>query len=148
MGGPVTPDSGGAIPVPLADDLSGPFWSAAAEHRLSVQQCGTCGRLSYPPVIVCPGCLDTQGRFDQVTVPGTGQVVTWTVVRRAFLPAFERLVPYVVSVVALDGTSTLRMAARLDVTDMTMVRPGAPVVVSFVDPRPGFGLPLFRLAAG
>jgi hypothetical protein len=35
--------------IPVADDLSKPFWDAVNRRRLVLQHCGACDRLQYPP---------------------------------------------------------------------------------------------------
>ncbi len=97
-------------PVPDLDHpLYGPFWSAAAEHRLALQRCRACGRLRWPPEPGCPECLAPGGDWE--TVDGTGTVWSVAVYEHAFHPALEDELPYVCALVELDAGP--RLVSRL-----------------------------------
>lgn len=88
-------------PVPdIADPEYAPFWSAAADHRLSLPCCGSCGRTSWPPRPVCPRCHADDWRWREHEPRGT--LVTWVVVGLPTVSGFED-VPYVVAIIELDG---------------------------------------------
>ena len=40
----------------LPDSFSQPFWDAANEERLVIQNCRACNRLQHPPAEVCREC--------------------------------------------------------------------------------------------
>jgi uncharacterized OB-fold protein len=44
------------MPSPTADAITLPFWQAAAEHRLVVQRCTSCGHTRLPPSPLCAEC--------------------------------------------------------------------------------------------
>jgi uncharacterized OB-fold protein len=85
----------------LDDPVSAPFWREAAEGRLSFQRCGDCGYLRWPPAALCPECWSR--RADWETVEPNGEVWSFGVYERAFDPAFDDLIPYVVALVELDA---------------------------------------------
>lgn len=129
--------------MPVADDLSAPFWESAGRGELAVRRCTGCGNLSYPPRLVCPQCLLDPPDFEWATVSGRGELVTWTIVRDAFLPGFAPLVPYAVGDVRLAEQADLRFVARLVDVEFGDLRIGLPVTVAFVDGGEGTRVPVF-----
>ena len=133
-------------PIPVPDDQSDGFWSAAARHVLAIQHCEACGRAAHPPVMVCVHCHDPARRFRFEPVSGSGRVKTWTVMRQAFLPGFAPDVPYAVAEIELDGTD-VRIIGRLRGPAPDHLTLGAPVSVSFDDVADGVAVPVFVLGA-
>jgi uncharacterized OB-fold protein len=89
-------------PLPDLDDpVSAPFWHEAAAGRLSFQRCVHCGYLRWPPAALCPECWSREAEWTPVSPEGA--VWSYGVYERAFLPAFEDAVPYVVALVELDA---------------------------------------------
>lgn len=131
------------MPVPAASAETAGWWEAAASHRLVVQRCEACGRTRHPPGPRCPWCRS--GDWAWLTLPGTGTVYTYTVVRQAFLPALAGTVPYVVAVVELDGADGARLVSNVVDADPSEVSVGAPVAVAWEDMGPELALPRFRL---
>jgi uncharacterized protein len=125
----------GRLPTPT--DLSRGFWVAAAEHRLVVPCCSSCGSRFFPPERLCPTCAAADWEY-AVSV-GAGTVAGFTVVHRAPSPEFET--PYVLAVVDLDDGAS--MLTNLVGTDPESVSIGMPARVAFAD-QPGAGaLPVF-----
>lgn len=130
-------------PVPVPDDVSAPYWAAAARHVLTVAQCSRCGALTMPPDVLCTECGSTEPGFEFVPVSGDGVVRSWTVVRQSFLPGFD--VPYLLVDVELAEDVGLRVIGRLlDGVDAP-VRIGAEVRVAFEDLGDGIAVPAFEL---
>jgi hypothetical protein len=132
-------------PVPVPDELSAPFWSAAAEHVLALARCSRCGQLSHPPDVACPRCHhpDPAYTFDPVT--GGGTVCSWVVLRQSFLPGFDDQLPLVLVDVALNVQPDVRLIGRLlDGPDAALAL-GDPVDVAFDDVAPGIAVPAFTL---
>ena len=91
----------------------------AQRYRLEAARCTKCGKVHFPPRLVCDGC---RGRaFETVTLARTGRVLTAAVVRVP-APQFEDQAPYPVAVVELDDGVRL----TCEVADATPeeVRPG------------------------
>ena len=128
--------------LPVPDDVSAPYWAAAARHVLTMARCGKCATLTLPPDVVCTACGSTDPGFEFTAVSGRGVVRSWTVVRQAFLPGFE--VPFVLVDVELTEQVELRVIGRL----LDNVEPvlGAPVRVAFEDLADGIAVPAFELA--
>ena len=69
-------------------------------YRLEAAECTGCGKVHYPPRLVCDAC---RGRdFRNVRLPLTGEVTTFTVIRVAGA-RFVSQVPLVAAIVELDG---------------------------------------------
>jgi uncharacterized protein len=133
-------------PLPVADESSAPFWSATAEHVLTVARCGRCGQCTMPPDVVCPHCHATDPGFEFTPVSGRGTVRSWTVVRQAFLPGFDDDLPFVLVDVELVEQSELRLIGRLLDGVGADLHIGIKVVVAFEDLAPGVAVPAFELA--
>jgi len=131
--------------LPEPDEQSAPFWTAAADHVLTLARCARCGAMTLPPDVVCPRCGSTEPGFEFVPVSGRGTVRSWTVARQAFLPGFEDDLPFVLVDVELTDQPAVRLIGRLlDGVDAP-VRLGAAVEVAFEDLVPGVALPAFEL---
>ncbi|MEX5635677.1 Zn-ribbon domain-containing OB-fold protein [Parafrankia sp. FMc2] len=141
-----------ARPLPVPDETSGPYWSAAADHILALARCARCGSFALPPDQVCPHCRSTDPDYAFEPVSGRGTVRSWTVVRQSGLPGFAADLPFVLVDVELAEQTELRMIGRLldgpgalAGTDPAL-RLGARVQVAFEDVHPGVGVPAFTLA--
>ena len=98
-------------PVPVADELSQPFWDAAKEHRLVVQRCAECGYYNHPPRSPCDHC--SSQRLEFAPVSGRGTIYTFTVMHQPSVAGFEGEVPYVNIVVELEEQPMLFMVSNL-----------------------------------
>jgi uncharacterized OB-fold protein len=114
-------------PLPdVNDPLTAPFWAAARESRLSVQQCDRCQALRWQPAPICPECLAPGGTW--VDLSGEGEVWSFAVYHRAMNPSFADSVPYTVGMIELrEG---LRMVGEM-AADAEDVRIGQPVTAVF-----------------
>ena len=121
-------------PIPVADDFSSGFWDAAAQGRLVVQRCGSCGFLSYPPSLVCLRCRCDPPTAGWHEVSGRGHLKTWTVMRDSFLPGFDDELPFVIADIELAEQPGLRIVARLTDIELDDLELGMPLKVAFGDP--------------
>lgn len=85
-------------PRPSMDLYEKPFWEYVQKRELHLQLCSNCSHLRYPPGPVCPRCQSNAFRWKPVS--GQGQVISWTVFHRQYLPQLP--VPYIVASVALE----------------------------------------------
>ncbi|MCX6693827.1 MAG: Zn-ribbon domain-containing OB-fold protein [Methanomicrobiales archaeon] len=77
------------------------FWRKIPQrYNLIGTRCGTCGRHFFPPRTFCPDCRRA-GEIGPYHFRGTGEVVTFTVIRTAS-EAFEQMTPYVLAIIRLD----------------------------------------------
>lgn len=133
-------------PVPVADELSAPYWAAAAQHGLVIARCSRCAAFSHPPDIACTRCHHPDPAFVFEPVSGAGAVRSWVVLRQSFLPGFQDELPIVLVDVALDEQDDIRLIGRLlDGVDATLAV-GQRVIVAFEDLEPGVSVPAFTIA--
>jgi uncharacterized protein len=128
--------------VPGMTELTAPYWEAAREGRLAIQECRSCGQLSHPPLPACPRCHGRDLGWREVS--GTGTVYTYTVVRHPTHFAFADTIPYAIALVELAEGPWL-------ITGITgcppaEVRAGMPVRVVFREVTDGVTLPYFEPA--
>lgn len=127
-------------PVPLPDPETQPFWDAAAEGVLKVQQCQECANHVFYPRLVCPECLSEALIWKPVS--GRARIYSLTVVHRA-APAFRDDLPFVVALVDLEEGP--RMMTRILTENPDEPRIGDAVEVEFFPQDPGPPLPFFRV---
>jgi uncharacterized OB-fold protein len=132
-----------ALPLPVANADSKPYWDAARERRLVIRKCNSCGQLHFMPRHLCPACWSDQ--LEWVDATGAGSVHSFTIIRRASDPAFAPLVPYAVALIDLDEGP--RMMANIVGANALEVAIGDRVQVSFEDRGNGAMLPQFIRAA-
>src|SRR5438067_1629429 len=77
------------------------FWDAAAEHRLVVPRCTSCGAHRLPPSPFCWRCRAQDVVWEEHD--GRGTIYSFTVVRHAVIPDVKDALPLIAAVVALDG---------------------------------------------
>ncbi|UCD38065.1 MAG: Zn-ribbon domain-containing OB-fold protein [Fidelibacterota bacterium] len=68
-------------------------------YRLEAQKCKQCGKIHFPPRLICDACQSRD--FEDVHLAGKGRVLTWTVIHVA--PAkFDLEAPYVIAIVEME----------------------------------------------
>jgi uncharacterized OB-fold protein len=98
------------FPLPdVTDERTAEFFAGAARGELVVPRCDACGAFCWYPEQRCPRCAGSA--FTWAPVSGKGRLYSWAVVRRAFLPAFEEMVPFVTGLVALDEDAAVRIVS-------------------------------------
>ncbi|NIV77069.1 MAG: hypothetical protein GWN37_20215 [Gammaproteobacteria bacterium] len=129
-------------PIPVPTPVSEPFWEGCQRGEFLLQHCRSCDAKQFYPRSVCSAC----GASDLAwrAASGEGQIVTYTVVRRAIMEAFAERVPYVVAIVRLAEGPQL-MSHVID-CDPDTVRIGAAVRLDFERLGEDASLPVFRLA--
>ena len=118
---------GAAKPLPPVTADTAPFWEACAEGRLLLQYCGDCAVWQFYPRRLCVACGGRALQWREAS--GSGQVKSWTIIRRAVSEAFAADAPYVVALVALTEGPT--MMANIVGCDPETVAIGQPVRVAF-----------------
>jgi uncharacterized OB-fold protein len=133
-------------PLPVANDLTRPYWDAVREGRLDIQRCQRCHTYHQPPLPFCDICDGRDLRFE--TVSGRGTIYTFTVIHANRMPAFDGATPYAIVEVELVEQPGMLLTCNMSGTPPEDIRIGAPVEVTFVDIGDGMVLPDFQYAAG
>ena len=131
-----------AKPIPTPSEDSVPYWEAAKNHELKLQQCRACPAFRFPPAEVCSEC--TCDEYDWKPVSGKGRVFSFVIYHRAYHPGFKEELPYVVAVIELDEGP--RMLSNVTGCKPEEVRCDMPVEVAFEDITDEMTLPKFRPA--
>jgi uncharacterized protein len=84
---------------PIVSDETRPFWDGAAEGRLLLPRCQSCGHHVWYPRAHCTACHSSD--LDWVELSGRGRIYSFSVVHRA-RGEWADHVPYVVAYVELD----------------------------------------------
>lgn len=126
------------IPLPATDDpVDAPFWAGTRCGELRIQVCQQCDQMRFPPRPMCPSCQSHESYWQPVS--GRGRVWSFAVPSSPLLPAFEKLTPYVVALVELEESPTLRLIGpvlhsagdEVSGVEAKDVRIGAEVTVDF-----------------
>lgn len=128
------------MPPPLADATTLPWWQAAAEHRLLVQRCASCGRTRLPPAPVCAACRSGDAEWEEVS--GRGEVYTYTIVHRPV--AADQELPFVIAVIALEDAGGVRIISNVVAADPGEIAVGMPVELVWEDMSADLAIPRFR----
>jgi uncharacterized protein len=124
-------------PAPALSADSEPFWSAAREHRLTAQECGSCHRLRHPPRPICPHCHSTNWSLRELS--GRGTVYSYAIVE--YPPLLDLAMPALSALVDLaEGVRLLTALVGIDADD---IRIGLPVELRWESARDGFEVPVF-----
>jgi len=95
-------------------------------YRLEAGKCTSCGKIYFPPRLVCAECGTRS--FDTVNLSDRGKVLTYTIIRVA--PSeFVDESPYAVGIIELDGGG--RFTAQIVDCDFGELSIGMPVRVEF-----------------
>ncbi len=103
------------------------YWREIPQrYRLEAGKCKKCGRVYFPPRLVCADCKSRE--FETVKLSEEGEIVTYTVVR---VPPsqFADEAPYAVGIVELDGG--VRITAQIADCDFDDLKIGKKVSVEF-----------------
>lgn len=132
-----------ARPLPEITPRMAPFYQAAAERRLLIQQCSACGATRFPAVETCSDCLAGEMRW--IEAAGTGEVFSFVIMHQIYHPWFAERAPYVVAQIKL--TEGPRITSTVVDMDPRLVRIGMKVEVDFQSCNETIALPVFRAAA-
>ena len=132
--------AGRALPMP--DNVSRHYWSAAARGELVIQRCRSCGKYQFYPRSLCLSCA---GEPEWVQATGRGTLHTYTIIRQNRTPPFAGLVPYAVAIVELE--EGVRMMSNVIDCPVEELYIGMPLEVVLVAVDEAIGLPFWRPAA-
>ena len=120
------------IPAPPMNPEVKPFFDAAAEGRLLVKKCASCGEAHHYPRSMCPFCGKDTTEWRQVS--GKGTIYSYSVMRR--VP-----IPYAIAYVTLEEGVT--MLTNIVDCDLDAIRIGQAVKVVFKPTEGGPPVPMF-----
>ena len=121
--------------IPISDELSKPFWEAANEKRLMVQNCTACNTLQYPPQPACQDCGSKDLEWKETS--GRGHILTYYTVNDGRSQRRVPDQPFNVAVVTLDEDPRINFYANLPGVPAKEVPVGAAVEVIFEEVEPG-----------
>jgi len=117
----------GALPGPVTDLDSEPFFAGLRRGVIVVQECAACERRRFGRLGACPYCSAPGGT--DVEVSGEGVVHSFVRVHRPLTPAMADEVPYAIATVELDAG--VRMVGRIEPPEVAAI--GVRVTSRFVD---------------
>lgn len=116
-----TPTTASTWPLrPQVDELTAPFYSAAANGRLVIPRCVACGRFCWTPRPMCPHCRAQD--FDWKEVEPHGTVWSFCVVHPPVLPELQDRTPFAVLLVSLREDPAVRLVGDLVGTSSDHIR--------------------------
>jgi uncharacterized protein len=124
-------------PLPRITPDNEPFYQALREGRFVLPYCADCGKPHLPPGPVCPFCF--AGKLEWRPASGRGRISSWTVVHKAWFPAFAEDIPY--NVVQVELEEGPRLTANVVDVSKEELEIGLPVEIVV-----GETLPRFRVA--
>ncbi|MDR0212248.1 MAG: OB-fold domain-containing protein [Pseudomonas putida] len=86
-------------PMPVATEISAPFWEGLTARRLLIQQCNACAHWVFYPRRHCPRCLAHDLAWREVQ--GGATLYSFTLTRIPTLPDFADEMPQALAVVEL-----------------------------------------------
>lgn len=93
------------VPGPTATELTSPFWQAAADGKLLIQRCGSCGHAIFYPRGHCPQCWSDD--LSWIEASGTGRLKSYSHIHKPGHPGWNAAAPYTVILVELDEGPTM-----------------------------------------
>jgi len=103
------------------------YWREIPQrYRYEAAKCAACGKIHFPPRLVCSGCRGTT--FTRATLAPEGVVETFTIIR---VPptGFGAETPYAVGIVKLDDG--VKVTAQIVDVDLAELQIGQRVRVEF-----------------
>lgn len=87
------------LPVPRPTPETAPYWKAAAQGELHMQQCNACRKYYFYPRPTCPYCRGSEVTWRAVS--GRARLVSYVINQRP-LPPFDPKTPLVIGLVELE----------------------------------------------
>lgn len=129
-------------PLPVIDEDTAPYWKYCKQHELRMQKCTECNHIRFPAGILCPACHCMNAEW--VKLSGQGTIFSYVVFRKAYHPAYQDEIPYVVAIIQLDEGP--RMESNIIDVDVNEIKIGMPVKLFFEDVTDEISLPKFKIA--
>ena len=128
----------------IPDELNKPFFDAANEGRLVIQNCKSCSRLIHPPAPACDQC-GSGDNLDWKEMSGRGKIYNYGVVYDCPVRLLQDELPFNLAVIMLDEDPGIQMYSHLPGTPLDEVPVGASVEVVFEATANGQKVPEWRV---
>ncbi|MCS5647816.1 MAG: OB-fold domain-containing protein [Dehalococcoidia bacterium] len=128
----------------ISDQFTAPFWSAANESKLVIQNCSKCDRLQHPPAQECGQCKGGDN-LEWKEMSGKGRIYNYGVVHDCPIRLLQDDQPFNVAVVMLDDDPGIQMYSHLPGTPVDEVPVGAEVEVVFEETTNGQKVPEWKV---
>jgi uncharacterized protein len=103
------------------------YWREIPQrYRMEAAKCTKCGKIFYPPRLICSQCKNRQ--FEKVVLPDTGKIETFTVIRVA-TTQFQDQSPYAVGIIELENG--VRITSQIVDCEFNDLEIGKPVRLEF-----------------
>ena len=130
----------------IPDQLSQPFWDAANQERLVIQNCRACDRLQHPPAPACSQC-GSGDELEWKDMSGRGTIYNYGVVHDCPVRLLQEDQPFNVAVIMLEDDPGIQMYSHLPGTPADEVPVGASVELAFEVTANGQKVPEWRVAS-
>ena len=100
------------------------FWDSLREGKLTTTKCKDCGKISWPPRLICPECISDN--LEWIDMPEVGKIYTYTIQVVGLAPGFKP--PMVFAVIKFENG--IRIFSALTDVDPEEVRTGQEVVLN------------------
>jgi len=127
----------------IIDELTKPFWDAANQSELVIQNCKSCDRLQHPPLAACDQC-GSDDELEWKKMSGKGIIYNYGVVYDCPVRLLQDDQPFNVAVIMLDEDPGIQMYSHLPGTPVDDVPVGGPVEVVFEESFNGQLIPEWR----
>lgn len=128
----------------IPDELTAPFWEAANDGRLVIQNCADCDRLQNPPLPACSLCGLADG-LGWKEMSGRATIYNYCVVYDTPVALLQEDEPFNLAVVALDDDPGIQMYSHLPGTPVDEAPIGGKVEVVFEATANGQKVPEWRV---
>ena len=128
----------------VPDDLTRPFFEAANEDRLVVQNCTACDRLHFPPRAACDLC-GSGDNLEWKQMSGKGKIYNYGVVYDCPVASLKEDLPFNLAAVMLDEDPGILMYSHLPGVPADEVPVGGDVEVIFEATANGQKVPEWRV---
>ena len=128
----------------IPDELTQPFWDAANEELLVIQNCTGCNRLQHPPAPQCGKCGSADG-LEWAPMSGRGRIYNYGVVHDCPVRLLQEDQPINVAVIMLDEDPGIQMFSHLPGIPADEVPVGGRVEVIFEATANGQMVPEWRV---
>ena len=129
--------------IPIPDEADKPFWDAANEKRLIVQNCTSCSTLQYPPRPACRDC--GSDKLEWKDTSGRGHILAYMVIEDGRLAKMMPDQPFNLVLVTLDEDPRINFYSNLPGHPAYKVPVGSPVEVIFEEVAPGTFVPEWKV---